>query len=67
MDFNFFLGNDLPGRSCDLQRKMCIRDRSSVVNSILGGIYKSVIIRIIYAKIFNDKNLAVNMTVGINR
>ena len=40
---------------------------SSVVNSILDGIYKSVIIRIIYAKIFNDKNLAVNMTVGINR
>lgn len=40
---------------------------SSVANSILGGIYKSVIIRIIYAKIFNYKNLAVNMTVGINR
>ena len=35
----------------------------SVVNNILGGIYKSVIIRIIYAIIF----LAVNMTVGINR
>lgn len=39
---------------------------SSVVNGILGGIYKSVIIRIIYAKIFNDKNLTVNMTVDIN-
>lgn len=40
---------------------------SSVVNNILGGVYKSVIIRIIYANIFNNKNLAVNMTVGINR
>ena len=43
LDFNFFLGNDLPGRSCDLQRTASVYNYSIIESSnspqsILGTI-----------------------------
>ena len=36
-------------------------------DDILGGIWKSIIIRMIYVKSFNNKILAVDKVVAINR
>ena len=40
---------------------------SREIDDILGGIWKSIIIRMIYVKSFNNKILAVDKVVAINR